>query len=348
MSRSKGGTGNLTLDDSTGDRSKKNGIRSSIDLELQLGFEQNPKDKPSSDFRDADKWFTQARETAENETAAEIAKPDRASVRSSFARFASGFGLGRNSRILTDAESRMSIPPHQLAQDSNVYRESGLSDTYHAPLPSATSPHRRPLGPRFEGVTTSRSSKSLDSDPIHMFLQLRIWICIAVMLGSLTASGVMATLTSSQVSPSRASTQFFIFTGSVSVLVAFAEVVFFLILGDKMLYHYDAPFLLLMSNNSTPTSRVLSKRDLFLPFANLAVHGCLLLFWLATLADIGSKIGSCRSVALTLRVSTATCTGFEAVIGLGVAVMVAEVFSTGMKGWEVFSNWNSIRKAMVQ
>ncbi|KAJ3018102.1 UNVERIFIED_CONTAM: hypothetical protein HDU68_011317 [Siphonaria sp. JEL0065] len=135
---------------------KGNAIRSSIDLELQLGFEKNPLDKPSADFRDAEAWFSEAKQTAEKETKKETAtannnnsskRPDRKS-----------FPLWSNRTSkhadLVDDQNDVPYAPPPAADRGSFFRSSFFGGVPRStleqtsPLPPDRTTLKRPMGPR--------------------------------------------------------------------------------------------------------------------------------------------------------------------------------------------------------
>ncbi|ORY51478.1 hypothetical protein BCR33DRAFT_712524 [Rhizoclosmatium globosum] len=344
---------------------KKPGIRSSIDLELQLGFERNPLDKPSSDFRDADSWFSKAKQTAE--TTAEPARPENAS-RKSFGLF----GASRSSRYETNDQQHQQ-QSNDAAQEAggrrSIFRNSLFGGGDQPSLPPRAT-NKRPMGPRaldgqpqqdfqLRSVGTVKGADSGqgwdDSDPAdllsapHYLYQMRMWVNALLLLAAILAASVMGGLAGVPAAPSQLSSRFWIFTSVLSIVVAVFQIVYFHYWGHKLMYHYDAPFLLLSSTGlgtGSGSTRNLNRSDLYLPGFDFILHVLLLIFWIGTLSDVGTGIGSCRSVSLSLNTSTGVCTGFEAAVAFGVIAIVGVIFTTGMKAWELYQNLAMIKRAL--
>ncbi|KAJ3348821.1 hypothetical protein HDU83_001023 [Entophlyctis luteolus] len=371
----------------TSAQQKKTAIRSSIDLELQLGFEKNPLDKPSTDFRDAESWFSQAKQTAEKSAAAAEKKNKRggssrrqgrgdveatggaddeelpyvAPEKNGNSFFRSSFfgGIPANVRTL---ERKVTVTTESTAAPSSRVRPMGPRGINSVPLPpqpGGTSNNGYPLDTLTDAersMMTMRTLKGevIEIDPADMlktpawYLQLRVWVYGLIAFSALIGGCIMLGLMSSPVAPSSKSTIFWIVISAISVIVAIIELIFFLRSGAKMLYHYDSPFLMLIAstNPNSTTTKTLSKHDLTLPIADLVVHVLLTIFWIITLADIGTAIGGCRTEILNLSLSASVCTGFEAVVSFGVISILSIVFATGMKGWETYSNFALMRNAV--
>ncbi|KAJ3030467.1 UNVERIFIED_CONTAM: hypothetical protein HDU68_008883 [Siphonaria sp. JEL0065] len=370
-----------------GTPTKKTGntIRSSIDLELQLGFEKNPLDKPSSDFRDAESWFSQAKQTAETAAVEEtdkVARPEQAS-RKSFP----AWGTGRSSRHIDEHQQHQDdtyFPP-PATDRSSFFRSSFFGGVprptleHTAPLPPDRAATKRPMGPRqlnggtgrtatpddyqlrsmksIQSVSARSQNDSLkdmyDSDPADMlstplwYFQLRVWINGIILLCSIIAAAIMTSVSGQPVAPSTLSSRFWIATSLFSILISLVQVIFYYTKGSKMLYHYDTPFLLITSSTSASgLTKGLTKKDLYLPATDMIAHSLIVIFWIGTLSDVGMGIGSCRAATLSANVSTNICTGLEAAVSFGVATIVGFVFTTGMKSWELYSNMGLIRKAV--
>ncbi|KAJ3253367.1 hypothetical protein HDU77_004564 [Chytriomyces hyalinus] len=366
---------------SAGSAGKK--IRSSIDLELQLGFEKNPLDKPSSDFRDADQWFSRAKESAETAAAEEISKPSKAQQRIS-----AGFGLWRNrasnySNIEGQQQQQQQVQGNEEAytRPKNENRASFFRGSFfggvprdmrggsdNIPLPASS---KRPMGPRSLDIgsqvqmasvgkttlprnyATQQGDETLDPSAslsvTVWYFQLRVWVFLVILFASALGAAIVGGLSTNILAPPRLTSNFFIFTACFTLLVALVTLLLFILRGSTMMYHYDAPFLLLFSSSSSNNNQLdhsLTKRDAITVWVDIGLHALLLLFWVATLADLGVKIGGCRTGALVLRIDSSACTGFEAGLGLGVVVLIAEVFVLGMKAWELYGNLALIRKAI--
>ncbi|KAJ3388852.1 hypothetical protein HDU84_009359 [Entophlyctis sp. JEL0112] len=329
----------------TSAQQKKTAIRSSIDLELQLGFEKNPLDKPSTDFRDAESWFSQAKQTAEKSAAAAEKKNKRGG---------SSRRQGRGDVEATGGADDEELPYVAPEKNGNSFFSVPLP-----PQPGGTSNNGYPLDTLTDAersMMTMRTLKGevIEIDPADMlktpawYLQLRVWVYGLIAFSALIGGCIMLGLMSSPVAPSSKSTIFWIVISAISVIVAIIELIFFLRSGAKMLYHYDSPFLMLIAstNPNSTTTKTLSKHDLTLPIADLVVHVLLTIFWIITLADIGTAIGGCRTEILNLSLSASVCTGFEAVVSFGVISILSIVFATGMKGWETYSNFALMRNAV--
>ncbi|KAJ3141364.1 hypothetical protein HK100_007792, partial [Physocladia obscura] len=404
-----GGGGGMSAANGNGN-GKKGGIRSSIDLELQLGFEKNPLDKPSSEFRDAESWFSQAKQTAEisaaeQTAAAAAAEKDKekrgtrdrrrnnsssnvllaAATTSTFGRTSarvaataaaaagSGGGGDGNAQQTPQQQADAEYVSPSTLQRSSFFRSSffgGVPNNVRtlersAAVASPTSAQRRPMGPRGPSAlptptaattsvaindnantypnanadlqlqsfsvrngTLSSSKDAYDLDPAEMlktpvwYLQLRVWMYGLIFLSAFLAAVSVGAVASSSVAPSKTSVHFWIAVSIITLVVALAELLFFIRYGAKMLYHYDSPFLILTSSQSNPNNnggltKSLVRRDIFLPIFDLALHSVLTIFWIATLADFGTTIGSCRTETLNLGIGAGVCTGFEAGVSFG-------------------------------
>ncbi|KAI8829119.1 hypothetical protein BJ741DRAFT_624089 [Chytriomyces cf. hyalinus JEL632] len=303
---------------SAGSAGKK--IRSSIDLELQLGFDSSSNSNRCREMR----------------------------------------------RLMLDPKMRIgrrSLGVHSLAVFHGICGAGGDN----IPLPASA---KRPMGPRSldigsqvqmasVGKTTlprnyanQQGGESMDPSAslsvTVWYFQLRVWVFLMIFVASALGAAIVGGLSANILAPPRLTSNFFIFTACATLLVALATLLLFILRGSTMMYHYDAPFLLLFSssNNNNQQDRSLAKRDAITVWVDIGFHTLLLMFWVATLADLGVKIGGCRTGALVLRTDSSACTGFEAGLGLGVVVLIAEVFVLGMKAWEVYGNLALIRKAI--
>ncbi|KAJ1564365.1 hypothetical protein HK405_015081 [Cladochytrium tenue] len=238
-------------------------FRYSGDLELQLGFERNPLDKPSSDFRNADAWFKNVR--IEDVDVSEPARPPPAAAaagRQGSVRVPPGAQLGslnrgggsgggpagqknnrgsfRNSFMFF----RSSFAPRAARTAADFDDPDGAYDDDDARL--RTNDRKRPLGPRGMGEAGRRGTAAphmpgsgIDLPMPPLVRQPRMYTYAAVLIVSALAVVIAATseaLTS-------ASPAFFVVASAASAALAAAMLVAYVWLGRRLFNYYDAPFL---------------------------------------------------------------------------------------------------------
>ncbi|KAI9328447.1 hypothetical protein DFJ73DRAFT_861676 [Zopfochytrium polystomum] len=241
-------------------------IRYSGDLELQLGFERNPLDKPSSDFRNAEAWFKNVGTNVEPPPLSHqpslkrglfSAQPQGAEMeyngpangdsgkRNSSSVFRSSFMFLRNSLM----------PARRTAADF----EGNPDDTLARGAPD----RKRPMGPRGMGDSSyppTMRSPNFGSAAVAIpmppfYRQHRFFAYLALLFFS--AAALVAAVRETALNSSSTG-YFLLLVGALSSLAALASLALYAWLGKRLFNYYDAPFLFCQD---IPTARAIPNLD---------------------------------------------------------------------------------------